>query len=222
MIQHFRSFLHGDAGGLAAGDLPRFPKRRCGSSILFLTACALPLISPVHAQDLSLEMDPAQSKVEFTLGATLHTVHGSFQFKRGAIHFDPASGKASGELLVDARSGASGNDSRDQKMHKEILESQRFPDIVFRPGRVEGKPAPQGISEIQVHGLFTIHGVEHELTAPVEIHVSGSQYDITAHFTVPYQRWGMKNPSTFLLHVEDHVDITLHAVAHAMSPVPSH
>jgi polyisoprenoid-binding protein YceI len=192
MIQHFRSFL-------------------------FLPACALVLISPLRAQDLSLEMDPTQSKLEFALGATLHTVHGSFQFKRGAIRFDPATGKASGELLVDARSGASGNGTRDHKMHKEILESQRFPDIVFRPDRVEGKLAPQGISQMQVHGVFAIHGAEHELNEPVEVRVSGDQYDITARFAVPYQKWGMKNPSSFLLRVDDKVDITLHTVAHAQS-----
>jgi polyisoprenoid-binding protein YceI len=189
---------------------------------MFLTTCALPLISPLAAQDLSLEMDPAQSKVEFTLGATLHTVHGSFQFKRGAIRFDPASGKASGELLVDARSGASGNDSRDRKMHNDILESQRFPDIVFRPGRVEGRMAPLGISQMVVHGAFAIHGAEHELAAPVEVRVSGGQYTITARFAVPYQKWGMKSPNTLFLHVDDKVDITLHTVARAVSPAPSH
>jgi hypothetical protein len=49
--------------------------------------------------------------------------------------------------------------------------------------------------------------------------VSGSQYDITAHFSVPYQKWGMKNPSTFLLHVDDRVEITLHTVAHTQNLV---
>ncbi|MGB9455527.1 MAG: YceI family protein [Bryobacteraceae bacterium] len=196
MIRHFRSFL-------------------------FLPACALALISPLAGQDLSLAMDPAQSKVEFTLGDILHTVHGTFQLKRGAIRFDPSSGTASGEVLVDARSGASGNGTRDRKMHKEILESQRFPDIVFRPDRVEGKLLPQGISQMQVHGMFVIHGAEHQLTAPVEVRVSGGQYAITAHFTVPYQKWGMKNPSTLFLRVDDKVDITLHTVAHAQSQVPS-
>ena len=190
-------------------------------SFLFLPACALALLSPLAAQDLSLEMDPAQSKVEFTLGDVLHTVRGTFQLKRGAIRFDPASGKAYGELLVDARSGASGNDTRDRKMHKEILESQRYPDIVFRSDRVDGKLAPQGISQMQVHGAFGIHGAEHELTAPVEVRVAGGQYAITARFSVPYQKWGMKNPSTLFLRVEDHVDITLHTVAHQASPIPS-
>jgi len=190
MIQHFRSFP-------------------------ILTFCALALVAPLAAQELSLEMDPAQSKVEYTLGATLHTVHGSFQFRRGSIRFDSATGKASSEMLVDARTGSSGNDTRDRKMHKEILESQRFPDIVFRPDRVEGKLAPQGVSQMQAHGTFAVHGAEHELTAPVEVRVTGGVYDITAHFSVPYQSWGMKNPSTLFLHVDDKVEITIHTVARA-------
>ena len=190
MIKHFRSFP-------------------------FLTILALWSISPLAAQELSLAMDPAQAKVEFMLGATLHTVHGSFQFRRGSIRFDPATGKASGELLVDARTGATGNDSRDHKMHKEILESQRFPDVVFRPDRVEGKLALSGMSQMQAHGAFSIHGVEHELIAPVEVRVTGGVYDITAHFSVPYQKWGMKNPSSLFLRVDDTVEITIHTVGRA-------
>jgi len=181
----------------------------------FLIVCVLALVLPLAAQELSLEMDPAQSTVEYTLGATLHTVHGTFQFRRGSIRFDPATGNASGELLVDARTGTSGNDTRDAKMHKEILESQRFPDIVFRPARVEGKLAQQGVSQLQVHGAFAIHGVEHDLIAPVEVRVDGARYTITAHFSVPYQKWGMKNPSSLFLRVEDKVGITLHTVARA-------
>jgi hypothetical protein len=75
---------------------------------------------------------------------------------------------------------------------------------------------------MQVHGVFAIHGAEHELTAPVEVRVAGGKYDITARFAVPYQKWGIKNPSTFFLRVENHVDITVHTVANAASPVPSH
>jgi len=187
----------------------------------FLPVWALALLSPLAAQDLSLEMDPAQSKVEFTLGDVLHTVRGTFQLKRGAIRFDTASGKAAGELLVDARSGASGNDTRDRKMHKEILESQRFADVLFRPDRVDGKLAPQGVSQVQVHGSFAIHGSEHELTAPVEVRASGGQYTITARFSVPYQKWGMKNPSTLFLRVDDKVEITVHSVARLLSTSPS-
>ena len=41
-----------------------------------------------------------------------------------------------------------------------------------------------------------------------------SQQEITASgkFIVPYVQWGMKNPSTFLLKVNDKVEIDLTAV----------
>ena len=102
--------------------------------------------------------------MQFTFPATLHTVHGSFKLKRGAIRFDPATGKIGGELVVDASSGASGDEGRDRRMHKDILESGRYPEIVFTPDRVDGAIAPQGVSQIQVHGVFRIHGAEHEIT----------------------------------------------------------
>lgn len=64
-------------------------------------------------------------------------MHGTFALKRGTLRFDLATGKAAGEIVVDAISGQSGNDSRDKKVRKEVLENARFTDIVFRPDRVE-------------------------------------------------------------------------------------
>jgi hypothetical protein len=63
----------------------------------------------VFAQESVFILDPAKSTVEFTLGASLHTVHGTFKVKSGEIHFDPAKGTASGAIVVDALSGESGN-----------------------------------------------------------------------------------------------------------------
>jgi polyisoprenoid-binding protein YceI len=65
-----------------------------------------------------LTVDPAQSTVHWSLDSSLHTVHGTFKVKRGTVTVDPATGKAKGEIVVDAASGESGNDSRDRKMHK--------------------------------------------------------------------------------------------------------
>ena len=45
---------------------------------------------------------------------------------RGSLQVDPATGKASGEIVVDATSGKSDNDGRDKKMHKDVLESAKF------------------------------------------------------------------------------------------------
>ena len=165
------------------------------------------------AQPITLDLDPADTQVHYTVGTTLHTVHGTFQLKSGSIQFDDTTGKASGELIVDAASGNSGGTARDRRMNKEILQSDRFPEIVFRPVRVGGKVQPDGASRVQLHGIFTIHGAEHEMTVPVDVQAAAGQYTATAHFLVPYIQWGMKNPSTFVLRVSDKVDITVHTKA---------
>jgi len=178
-----------------------------------LALAALAATASIAAQDTVLRIDPARTKVEFTLDALLHTVHGTFQLKRADLRFDPATGRASGELVVDAASGKSDSDARDKRMHKDVLESDRYPEIVFRPDRVEGKVAPQGVSHAQLHGVFSIHGAEHDIVMPVDVEAAGGQFTATAKFTVPYVKWGMKNPSTLILRVSQEVQIAIHTVA---------
>ena len=158
-------------------------------------------------QSISLQCDPAQTTAKFTLGDSLHTVHGAFKVKRCDIRFDLASSKLEGEIVFDATSGESGNASRDRKMQKNVLESARYPEIAFRPGRLEGNVAPSGTSLVQVSGLFGIHGAEHEITVPVEVDLEADHWTASAHFPVPYVKWGMKNPSILFLRVGDTVTI---------------
>jgi polyisoprenoid-binding protein YceI len=161
----------------------------------------------------SLQLDPAHTKVEFVVPSTLHTVHGTFALKRGTIQFDPSTGKASGELAVDAASGDSSSGSRDRRMTREILQADRFPEIVFRPDRLDGKVALTGKSQVQLHGMFSIHGAEHEIVMPLDVEAVEGQYNVSGHFSVPYIKWGMKNPSTLMLRVADTVEIKIEAVA---------
>jgi len=170
------------------------------------------------AQDKALQLDPSQTSVKFTLGDVLHTVHGSFQLKRGSLQFEPSSGKISGEIVVDAGSGESGSGMRDRKMNKEILESNRYPEIAFHPDRIEGPVASQGKSSVRVHGMFSIHGVDREITVPADVEMSADRWTATVHFTVPYAKWGMKNPSTLFLRVNDSVEIDLMATGNVVKP----
>jgi len=175
--------------------------------------CAAVTAAPTLGQEIVLDLDPARTIVEFTLDGVLHTVHGNFKLKHGAIRFDPATGKIGGEVVVDAASGESGSQARDRRMHKNILESERYPEIVFTPDHVEGTVAPEGVSQVQVHGTFRIHGAWHELTLPVQVRIANGQTTATTHFTVPYVKWGMKNPSNLFLRVSDKVDISITAYA---------
>jgi polyisoprenoid-binding protein YceI len=160
------------------------------------------------AQDSKYQLDPAQSSVKFTLGDVLHTVRGTFRLKEGELQVEP-DGKISGQIIVDAASGESGSGMRDRKMHKEVLESARFPQITFRPDRIDGPVAGSGKSSVTVHGMFNIHGVDREITVPAQLETNGDHWTATVHFTVPYQKWGMKNPSTLFLRVSDTVEIDL-------------
>ncbi len=163
--------------------------------------------------ELALRLDPARTAVRFTLPATLHTVRGAFQLKRGDIRFDPATGAIAGEIVVDAASGNSGDDARDRRMLRDILESGRYPEIVFTPDRVEGALAWPGDSLVQVHGMFRIHGAAHEITVTVEVKMEGGRTTATARFPIPYVQWGMKNPSTLFLRAGERVEIEVAAAA---------
>ncbi len=164
---------------------------------------------------LSLDLDPAKTDIQFTLHDVLHTVHGIFKLKKGSITFDPDSGRASGEIVVDVTSGASGSDTRDSRMHREILESQRYPEATFTPDHVDGKLAEQGSSQVNVHGVFKLHGNDHDLTLHFQVGQAGGQYTASTHFVIPYVQWGMKNPSNFLLKVDKTVDMDIKTTINA-------
>ncbi len=169
-----------------------------------------PLSTPTPQE--SVQLDPARTRIEFTLGDVLHTVHGTFQLKGGTLQFDPANGVIGGALVVDATSGDSGSRSRDKKMNKEVLESSKYPEIIFTPQRFTGHLNPQGTSQVAVQGLFRIHGADHPITLMMPVHITGNQLTATTHFEIPYEQWGMKNPSTFILRVSNKVYIDLTAV----------
>ena len=189
------------------------PVRRVALTVLGLI---IGLAISAAAQNAAFQLDPALTSVKFTLGDVLHTVRGTFHLKRGALQFEPASGKISGEIVVDAGSGESGSGMRDRKMNKEILESDRYPEIAFRPDKIDGQVAIQGKSAVKVHGMFNIHGVDREITVPAEVEMTAGHWTATVHFTVPYAKWGMKNPSTLFLRVNDSVEIDLVAAGNVV------
>lgn len=182
-----------------------------GLVLLTATAWAQSPQAPAQTNpgEIVLNLDPARSKLNWTLGSTLHTVHGTFALKSGLLKYDLASGKASGEFVAYATSGESGNDSRDKKMHREILESERYPDIIFRPDKIDGKVVGQGTCSVHIHGSFILHGSEHQLSLPVQAELSGNRWKGSAKFSVPYIQWGLKSPSTFLLKADSEVQIEL-------------
>jgi polyisoprenoid-binding protein YceI len=172
----------------------------------------LSFAAALSAADTVFELTPAKTEIAFSVHSSLHNVHGKFKLKRGSIRFDTETGKATGEIVIDVTSGATGNASRDKRMHKEILESPKYPEAVFTPDRMEGRLAGQGQSVVDLHGKFNIHGEDHELTLHLNVQADDNQYTASTHFTIPYAEWGMKNPSNFLLRVGGAVDVDVKTV----------
>ena len=90
-------------------------------AVIIAIALELPGLAPqaasaipqqVPAREIALRIDPAQSQVRWTLGSSLHTVHGTFAVKGGAIRLDAGSGRAGGEIVIDAASGETTRASR--------------------------------------------------------------------------------------------------------------
>jgi len=181
-----------------------------------ISLSVLTLATAAFGQQQVFKLDPAKTTVQLTLDATLHAVHGSFKAKEGEVRFDPQSGEASGRIVIDATSGETGIDGRDHKMHKDVLESSKYPEISFAPTHIVGTIADG--STVQVEGTFRVHGTDHPLTLSVPLERKGAQLTAKLHFIIPYVDWGLRNPSTFVLRVSKEVSIDVVAVGNVTSP----
>jgi len=177
----------------------------------------LSMASISYTQQQTFTANPSASSVAFALTGTGHEVHGSFHVQSGTIQFDRSVLKLSGSIVVSAASGESGDKGRDKKMHSDVLDVEHFADVTFAPQSYQGTIAPSVDSTIQVTGTFTLHGAPHDLTVPMQVHIDGSNLTAKGKFVVPYVKWGLKDPSVFILKVAKDVQINL-ALSGTLSP----
>jgi polyisoprenoid-binding protein YceI len=183
------------------------------SKASFIAASVILLGQLAQAQNRSIRvvLDPAQTEIHWRLTG-LHPVHGTFKLKSGEFLFNPKTGTAEGEILVDATTGESGNAARDKRMQDEVLESNRYPAIFYHPTEIKGPFKPgEGTQDLTAEGTFNIHGADHPLELPLKVQISADTATATTRFTVPYVEWGMKNPSRLLLRVSKQVEIEVSA-----------
>jgi polyisoprenoid-binding protein YceI len=205
--------------GEARGNLRRGAFHHTAAHLLLNVLFSFLCLSIASATDKdshtrTVVFQPETTSIRWTLSGPIHTVHGTFKLKRGAVDVNPDDGSADGLIEVDAISGESGNQARDGRMRKSILESDR-PIISFRPTHVIGKVMSSSDEVVTVEGVFRIHGGEHTLQLRINIHPEGNAITLKTHFTVPYVDWGMKDPSIFVLRVNKTVDIEIEATASA-------
>ena len=168
-------------------------------------------LAQAQNRGMRVVLDPAQTEIRWKLSG-LHSVHGTFKLKSGEFLFNPKTGLAEGEILVDATTGESGNAARDKRMQDEVLESNRYRAIFFHPTQIKGAfKSGEGTQELQGEGTFNIHGADHPLELPLKVQIAAGMVTATTRFTVPYVEWGMKNPNRVLLRVSKQVEIEVSA-----------
>ena len=171
---------------------------------------ALP--APAQAAEQILRFDSTATRVAFALEATLHTAEGTLPMREGEIRVDLEGGTASGRLVFDATRAATGNEGRDRKMHEEVLESARYPEIVFTLSGMTAAIDGTGAGTVTLQGTLAIHGSEHPFTVTGRVRREGNNVVAEGGFTIPYVAWGMKDPSVFVMRVAKEVAVRFTAV----------
>jgi len=170
----------------------------------------LALASGAGAAMQTLTLDPVATKIEFVLGATLHSAEGSIRVEKGLIEFDADTGTASGEIVIDATSAETGLASRDRNMHADVLESARFPRMVFRPERLEVQRRDATSADVTLRGILDMHGRQLPLALPAKLAARDGRIEIEIAFDLPYVDWGLVDYSNFVLRVDRFVSVKVH------------
>jgi polyisoprenoid-binding protein YceI len=176
-----------------------------GALSLLLPAAAAAAGGPATdpALDWRLVLEPAASQIGFSLGATLHTVEGTFPLREGTLHFDPESGEVAGRVVIDAAAGETGIARRDEVMHEEVLESAAHPEFVLTPRAIRGVERHAEGLRGTLDAVLSIHGGTHELAIPLEARqVKPGRGEVTGEVEIPWVSWGLQDPSNFVLRVE--------------------
>src|SRR5271154_4602616 len=195
--------------------------RSCAFAYLLTIAVLVNGAAAAGLQSGTLELDPSKTLIEFHLAGNLHTTHGTFKLERGSIIADPATGKAGGSIVVDARSGDTGIGARDKDMRESVLEAQRYPEITFEPQHFTLEPRRGGQFQASMQGVLTLHGGRHDVALTAQGQLVGDNLTATAHFSVPYVEWGMEDPSVLFLTVAKKVDIDIATAGHLVwTPQP--
>ncbi len=196
--------------------------RSCAFAYLLTIAVLVHGAAAAELRSGTLELDPSKTLIEFRLPGSLHTTHRTFKLERGTIIGDPTTGKAGGSIVVDAKSGDTGMASRDNHMRENVLEAQRYPEITFNPQHFTLELKSEEQFQGTMRGVMTLHGGRHDVALTAQGQLVGDTLTATAHLSVPYVAWGLKDPSILFLTVAKQVDIDIATVGHVVwTPQPS-
>jgi len=101
-------------------------------------------------------------------------------------------------FTVDVSKLTSDQSRRDQRIHSQGLESDRFPTATFQlttPIAVVADAAGGQTIHVSATGLLTLHGVTKTVTIPIDARLTGPKIELVGSITFPFSQFGMTPPS---------------------------
>ncbi len=99
---------------------------------------------------------------------------------------------------VDVSKLTSDQSRRDQRIHSQGLESDRYPTATFRvtsPIALTADAAGGQTIHVSATGDLTIHGVTKSVTIPIDARLNGSKIELVGAITFPFSQFAMTPPS---------------------------
>lgn len=179
-------------------------------TLLVWLSCASGLLAQEEGRaPLHYKVVSAGSTLRWALPATLHTVHGRVPRFEGSVDVEPApDGKWAirGRIVVAAEAMDTGSVRRDRAMREKVLETGKFPEIVFETTRVEAdisKLRPGQSFSAQVGGSLTVHGKALDVQLPVDVTVFADHVVLSGSFPLHWKQYGMNDPSFGVVKVKE-------------------
>jgi polyisoprenoid-binding protein YceI len=99
---------------------------------------------------------------------------------------------------VDVSKLTSDQSRRDQRIHSQGLQSDRYPTATFKltsPIALPAEAASGQTVHVSATGDLTIHGVTKSVTIPIDARLTGSKIELVGSITFPFSQFGMTPPS---------------------------
>src|SRR5947208_8689242 len=185
--------------------MKHIPTAAASAIILIVLQLGSAYAKPRTRDQVRYRLDPSQSKF------IVHADRGGIGWFKGKSHFIAAqdfAGEASltTELLNPAaleitvktgslvETGAAFTEQQKGIIKKEldelVLETAKYPEIVFRSTKIAGKAAG-GAFDVIIEGNLTLHGVTKPITIPAHVSLTGDQMRATGEFKINRKNFGV-------------------------------
>lgn len=153
------------------------------------------------AHPLRYKFEVTGSSVRWELPASFRPIKAIVPLFHGFVEADPLpSGgwDVRSRIVVPAAGMRTGNRLRDRTLREKVLETDRFPEIVFELRRFTGDLSrfrPGETFSVQVAGDLTVHGKTAPIQLPVDVSVFPGAVVLTGSFPVHWKSYGLQDPS---------------------------